>query len=203
MKPLKGLIISAILIISINSPTELVAAAKISGPEFWWAIGHPFIAIKAKRISKQAIRTTDSLEAAAILKDRSGGQLDAFKHAFWMASLSQQIKPKKAYKLGVAHEKFNYKQSRKGKGGGDKAASEMDLWNNKTGIDLGYIHRDVPKDILINIVIQAVKEGKMKVIKKNIDGNSLDCDGQLIDKSTLKTWGNKRCLVPSNYDYNL
>ena len=202
MKPIKGLIISIILIISINTPTEIGAKAKISGPEFWWAIGHPFIAIKAKRISNRAIQITDSLEAEGVLKGRSGGQLDAFKHTFWMASLSQQIKPKKAYKLGEAHEKFNYKQSKKNKGGGDKAASKMDLWNNKVGTNLGCCSQKSESE-LIEVVIKWVLIGEMRIIKKDAQGNALDSNGQLIDKSTLKTWVNKRCLVPSNYNYNL
>jgi len=201
MKAIKAITISLIIIISSAISMRLEAKIKISGPEFCWAMAHPFIAIKAKRISEQAIKITDSLEANGILKDRSGGPLDAFKHAYWMALLSQQINPRKAYKLGLAHEKFNYKQSRKAKGGGDKAASDMDLWNNKIGKDIGYINREVSKDSLINIVIQMIKAGDMKIIKKNANGDSLTCEGQLIDKSTLKTWVNKRCLVCSDYVY--
>jgi len=202
MNHLKGGLFSAIIIISIMLPYKLSAKTKVSGPEISWAIAHPFIAAKAKRISERAIFITDSLEAAGILKDRSGGQLDAFKHAFWMASLSQQIKLKKAYKLGLAHEKYNYKQSKKGKGGGDEAASEMDLWNNKVGLDLGYANRNTSEDSLIKLVVQAILGGDMKIIKKDAQGNSLDKQGRLIDKSTLKTWVNARCLMYSNYIYN-
>ncbi len=183
-------------------PHKLSAKTKVAGPEIAWAIAHPFIATKAKRISERAIFVTDSLEKIGVLKDRSGGQLDAFKHAFWMASLSQLIKPKKAYKLGLAHEKYNYKQAKKGKGGGDKAASEMDLWNNKVGLDLGYANRNISEDSLIKLVVSAVIGGEMKIIKKDTQGNSLDKQGRLIDKSTLKTWENARCLMYSNYIYN-
>jgi len=199
---IKGLIISVILIICIALPYSVTAKTKVSGPEFAWALAHPFIAIKAKKISKRVIYITDSLEAAGVLKDRSGGQLDAFKHAFWMASLSQQIKKKKAYKLGLAHEKFNYRQAKRGKGGGDQAASDMDLWNNKVGINLGYDNRYLSESALIELVIKWVLKGEMRMIKKDTQGNPLDSSGQLIDKSTLKTWVNKRCLVPSDYRYN-
>ena len=199
---IKGLIIYVILIICIALPYSVTAKTKVSGPEFAWALAHPFIAIKAKKISKRVIYITDSLEAAGVLKDRSGGQLDAFKHAFWMASLSQQIKKKKAYKLGLAHEKFNHRQAKKGKGGGDQAASDMDLWNNKVGVNLGYDNRQLSESALIELVIKWVLQGEMRMIKKDAQGNSLDSSGQLIDKSTLKTWVNKRCLVPSDYRYN-
>jgi hypothetical protein len=199
---IKGLIISVILIMCIAWPYSVSAKTKVSGSEFAWAMAHPFIAIKAKKISKRVIYITDSLEAAGVLKDRSGGQLDAFKHAFWMASLSQQIKKKKAYKLGLAHEKFNFRQAKKGKGGGDKAASDMDLWNNRVGASLGFDNRQLSESALIELVINWVLQGKMRVIKKDAQGNSLDSNGQLIDKLTLKTWVNKRCLVPSDYRYN-
>ncbi len=179
-------------------PHNIEAKTKVSRQEIVWAIGHPFIAVKAKRLSKRALLVTDSLEKACVLKDRSGGQLDAFKHAFWMALLSQQVKVKKAKKLGFAHERFNSMQYKKGKGGGDKAASEMDLWNNNVGARIGNLHKDAAEDTLINLIIEAVKNGEMRIIKKNSKGESLDSEGQLIDNSTLKTWENKRCLLPSN-----
>ena len=202
MNNLKGLIFSAIIIICVWIPTEGNSKTKINGPELGWAFAHPFIAIKAKRISNRVIYIVDSLEANGILKDRSGGQLDAFKHAFWMASLSREIKVKKAYKLGLAHEKYNYRMSKKGKGGGDKAASDMDLWNNNIGLDLGYINKNISEDSLIEIVKDYVKNGEMKIIKKDPAGNSLNKQGQLIDKSTLKTWGNARCLMYSDFIFN-
>jgi len=202
----KAIIIFTLIIMVSIFPKELAAKSKsqikVSGPELAWALAHPFIAIKAKAISKRAITVTDSIEKLGLLKDRSGGQLDAFKHAFWMALLSQEFKSRKIYKLGLAHEKYNFKQSKKGKGGGDQAASEMDLWNNKVGIDIGYVNRNISEDSLISIVINEIKRGAMRIIKKNKEGISLDIHGQLIDNSTLKTWGNKRCLVPSDYKYN-
>ena len=202
----KTIIIYIILFLVFSFPSEVLAdnhsKLKISAPEIAWAITHPFIAFKVKAITKRAMFVTDSIEKAGILKDRSGGQLDAFKHAFWMALLSQKFKTQKVYKLGLAHEKYNYRQSKKGKGGGDQAASEMDLWNNKVGIDIGYINRNISEDSLINMVITAIMRGEMRVIKKDKEGNSLDKQGQLIDNSTLKTWENNRCLVSSDYKYN-
>ena len=41
--------------------------------------------------------------------DNNGGALDAFKHAFWMARLTQGIGHRASLSLGKAHEKGNYK----------------------------------------------------------------------------------------------
>jgi len=194
----KAVVFCFVLIVLFIFPQDAGAKTKVSSQEFWWAMGHPFIAAKAMRLSKYAIYVTDSLEKTGVLKDRSGGQLDAFKHAYWMALLSQQMKVKKARKLGLAHEKFNYKQYKKGKGGGDKAASDMDLWNNEVGLRIGSSHKDISKTELANLIVEAVKKGEMRIIKKNKEGKSLDSEGQLIDNSSLKTWLNKRYLVPSN-----
>jgi hypothetical protein len=202
----KAIIISILFLLAFSFSENIWASnqsqLKVSAPELAWAMAHPFIAIKAKSITKRAMIVTDSIERVGILKDRSGGQLDAFKHAFWMALLSQRFKSKKVYKLGLAHEKYNYRQSKKGKGGGDQIASNMDLWNNKVGIDIGYVHRNISEDSLITVVINAIKRGAMRIIKKNSNGDSLDKQGRLIDNSTLKTWMNNRCLVSSDYKYN-
>ena len=141
------------------------AKTKVSGPELWWAMAHPFIATKAKKISERAIYLTDSIEKIGLLKDRSGGQLDAFKHAIWMALLAQSVNPKKAKKLGRAHEKYNYKMYHKSRGGGDSAASKMDLWNNEVGLNIGSSFPDISENKLIEIVITAIKHGEMKFIK--------------------------------------
>ena len=198
----KAVIISIFIVLSAAKTESLQAKTKLSCPELTWAISHPFIAIKVKRISKRVLAITDSIEKTGLLKDRSGGQLDAFKHSMWMALLAQEIKVKKANKLGLAHEKFNYRQARKGKGGGDKAASDMDLWNNKVGQAIGFNNKSLSEDSLIMLVVNEINAGEMQIVKKDILGNSLDSNGQLIDKSTLKTWLNKRCLVASNYQFN-
>lgn len=199
----KIIIITSMLVLLVLFGEKGYAKTKVSGPEIRWAIAHPFIAMKAKKISERAIYLTDSIEKIGLLADRSGGQLDAFKHTIWMALLAQSIKPKKAKKLGMAHEKYNYKMYRKGIGGGDLAASEMDLWNNDVGLIIGTSSPDISENKLVEIVITAIKQGKMKIVKKDLQGKSLDCEGKLIDNSSLKTWNNNRCLVSSDYKYNL
>ena len=115
----------------------------VSYPEKRWAVFHPFIAKKSYILTKEALYVADSIKNSSTLDgDIAGGQVDAFKHAYWMALLSQHIKGRKALKLGKAHEKGNYKSFKKSirKGfptSNDKRSSEMDLWNNQKGIQIG------------------------------------------------------------------
>ena len=116
--------------------TKKTQRPKISCPEKRWAVFHPFIAKKSYNLTKETLQVTDSVKNSKILDgDINGGQVDAFKHAYWMALLSQNIKYKKALKLGKAHEKGNYKSFKKSLRKGfqtsqDQRSSEMDLWNN-------------------------------------------------------------------------
>ncbi len=198
----KAVFISTIIIILILISNEGQTKTKVSTYEFRWALAHPFIAAKAKDISDRALLLTDSIEKTGLLKGGSGGQLDAFKHAVWMALLGQQFKANKIYKLGLAHEKSNYRQAKKGRGGGDQTASEMDLWNNEVGAKIGVRYPSIAEKDLIELIIKAIKSGEMRIVKVDRAGESLDCEGILIDKSTLKTWENKGCLVASDYQYN-
>jgi hypothetical protein len=58
---------------------------------------------------------------------------------------------------------------------------------------------DISKSGLIYRVINAIHEGQMKIIKKDVIGNFLTCDGQKISIDSLKwKWKNNKCLVSSN-----
>lgn len=178
---------------------------KISRPEKWWAISHIFIAKKALKITKESLLVNDSLLVTKTLgHDKHGGQMDAFKHAFWMASLSQNIKAKKVDKLGKAHEKGNYLSYKKGLKQRklklpDKASSDMDLWNNDVGIRIGSENKKINSKHLQQIIIQAIQSGEMRIISKDKNGHFLDCKNQVILPASLKgKWENKKCLIPSN-----
>ena len=115
---------------------------KLSCPEKWWVIGHPFVAKKALKISKEARLKTDWVKQNKLLKgEGNGDQVDAFRHTYWMALLTQNIGARKAKRLGVVHEKGNKKQFKKGKKEDgelpDKIGSDMDLFNNQVGIEIG------------------------------------------------------------------
>ncbi|WP_237587547.1 DUF6973 domain-containing protein [Polaribacter sargassicola] len=178
---------------------------KLSCPLKTWVIFHPFKAKRALQISNEAKKVADSIAKTNLLDgDISGGRVDAFRHAFWMASLQQKLGKRAALSLGKAYEKDNYKTYKKKKLEEgvlpDKISSEMDLYNNNQGIKLSAKGNIVSKNNLIFTVVKAIRAGKMKIIKKDEKGNFLTCTGQLITKDSLKgKWENNKCLVLSNF----
>ena len=178
---------------------------KISGPERWWAITHPFVAIKAKKITKKALSATEwVMQDTTLDGDPSGGQVDAFRHAFWMALLAQKMCWRKALRLGQAHEKGNYCDFKKGKMENgqlpDSMASVMDLFNNKEGAAIGCRNPQMPEDSLRQVVISSILQGKMRIILKNPEGKALTCDGIPIVWEKYKgCWQIPTCLVNSNF----
>lgn len=175
---------------------------KLSCAEKRWVFFHPFVAKKALKVSLEARTITAELKQQNVLKGiGNGDQLDAFRHAYWMARLAQEIHWRKAKRLGKAHEKGNYRQFKKGKLEDDvlpdKISSEMDFFNNQVGIDLGKLNRGQE---LKNGVIKLIKEGKCKIIKIDANGNFLDEQNNIIPIEELKgKWENRKVLVNSDY----
>ncbi|HRS40336.1 MAG TPA: hypothetical protein P5292_14240, partial [Bacteroidia bacterium] len=59
---------------------------RLSKAEKRWVIGHLFVAKRAYRISLEARDLATKLEQDARLDhDKDGGEVDAFRHAYWMA----------------------------------------------------------------------------------------------------------------------
>lgn len=176
---------------------------KLSKPAKAWVILHPFKAKKALKISLEAKRISDSIQKTNLLDgDGSGGQVDAFRHAYWMAKMRQELGKSAARTLGKAYEKENYitfkKQHLEDGFPPDQISTEMDLWNNEQGLLLSKKGSKIPKNGLIFRVINAIKSGKMKIIKKDLKGNFLTCDGTIIrQKELIGTWKNNKCLVSS------
>ena len=151
---------------------------------------HPFKAKKASEISMEATKVSDSVAKTDLLdKDIAGGQVDAFRHAYWTARLQQEIGKRAAISLGKAHERDNYRTFKKKQTENgivpDQASKEMDLFNNSIG--LRFTKKGIPaskKEITLNIV-DAILMGNLKVIKKDTLGNYLACDGALIPSDEL------------------
>ncbi|WP_237274357.1 DUF6973 domain-containing protein [Tenacibaculum ovolyticum] len=178
---------------------------KLSPSKRMWVLFHPLKAKKAQIISEEAYRVADSIKNSPLLDgDSNGGQVDAFRHAFWMASLRQEIGKNAARSLGKAHEKENYRTYKKNKLEDgtvpDKIATTMDLFNNEIGLSLSKNNTKAAKNGLIYKVINAIHSGKLKVIKKDNNGNFLTCKNSPILQESLKgKWENNKCLVNSNY----
>ena len=81
----------------------------------------------------------------------------------------------------------------------DEISSIMDLYNNEEGLKLIVKRSELSQKSLIYKVINAINEGKMKIIKKNKNGDFLTCEGEIIAPESLKgKWQNNKCLVVSN-----
>ncbi|WP_159949572.1 DUF6973 domain-containing protein [Polaribacter septentrionalilitoris] len=198
------LAITFLLSINLYSQSNLKSFFSLSGPKRTWVIFHPFKAKKSLEISKEANRVADSIVKSNLLDgDKSGGQVDAFRHAYWMARLCQEIGESAARSLGKAHEKENYLTYKKNKLEDgvvpDEISSIMDLHNNEEGLKLMSKGSKVSQKGLIYRIINAIHQGKMKIIKKDAAGNFLTCDGKVISKEELKgKWKNNKCLIASD-----
>ncbi|MBS1636759.1 MAG: hypothetical protein JST26_12660 [Bacteroidetes bacterium] len=191
-----------ILIFSLTA--GLKAQHMPHGPELGWALAHPFAALKIKhrlpeiREACQLIKTQQSLDTFI-----SGGKLDAFRHSFAMAYLSQSISVRKLRKLGIAHEKNNYLDFKHHKlEDGDRAdslACAMDLLNNETGFRIGIANKRADIATLKTLVTEAIQRGDAVCLKRNAAGQYLRCDGSTITISDFKDkWYIPKCLIKSS-----
>ncbi|MCD6366401.1 MAG: hypothetical protein J7L46_02555 [Bacteroidales bacterium] len=202
----KLFIIFTLSIFGINgfSQSLLKQFFHLPHPEKWWVATHPFVAQKTYKISNYAKLTADSLTKDTVLdSDPAGGQVDAFRHCFWMSMLTQKIGWRRAKKLGKAHEKGNYLDFKKHRNEEgilpDKISSDMDFVNNDTGIQVGLDFPETPRDSLKIIIIRKIKNGELLIIRKDKNGNFLDCSGNIIDmKKYYGVWEIPKCLVPSD-----
>jgi len=202
---MKNLLLIFVFITTISCSSQVKHSfSKLSKPEKAWVTFHPFKARKAYRISLEAERVTDSIKKSArIGKDKSGGKLDAFKHSYWMARLTQVIGRRAASSLGEAHEKGNFLtyEERKLEDGllPDKPATDMDLFNNQVGIRVGHHFKNGTPNLIVQKLIDSLEKGNLRVLKKDSSGNFLDCQNKKIPLDSLKNkWDTKKCLVPSN-----
>mgnify|MGYP005990134025 CR=1 FL=1 len=181
---------------------------QLSCAEKTWTVLHIFKAKKAYLIAKEAQHVSDSIAKTSLLDgDKSGGQVDAFRHAYWMARLHQEIGKRAARSLGKAHERANYQQYKmsllEDGEAPDKISSKMDLFNNDIGINFTQKGVSHPKDGLIYKIVNAILAGKLKIIKKDQHQNYLTCENIPITKEELKgKWKNNKCLMNSNYRTN-
>jgi len=177
---------------------------KLSCPEKRWVLFHPFAAKKAYRISVEARNISKQMEKDSLLDhDADGGQVDAFRHAFWMGRLAQEMCWRKVKRLGKAHERGNYLDFKKQRAGEeiftDSIASAMDLFNNDVGIETGRKNKSLSEEEMKKLIVKKVLDGEMKIILKDVHGNSLDCEKKIVDlKMYSGKWNIPRCLKRSN-----
>lgn len=198
----KLLIVFVLLSFQLQAQTNWELFKSQSGPLKKWVLLHPFKAKKALKISNEAIKITDSIATTNLLdKDKAGGQVDAFRHAYWMAILQIEIGKRAANSLGKAYESANYKSFKKGKLENkilpDLTSKKMDSFNNKMGLKFSFKGDTRSKNGLIYKIINAIKRGDLRIIKKDSLGNYLTCSGAVIPTENLKKWNNNKCLISS------
>lgn len=178
---------------------------KVKGPVKLWIITHPFSACNAKRIAEKARIKTNELRIDQRLDGlENGGQLDAFRHAYWMALTSQKYNCRRAFRLGRAHEKGNridfIKGNREEGELPDSVSVAMDLHNNCKGVYIGFENPEATEEELAAKVIDKILKGEMLIINRNSGGVFVDCEGKLIEAGEWKgIWNNRRCLIRSDY----
>ena len=198
------LLFFVLIVMGSCSSTLRQSYTRLSPPEKGWVVFHSFKAKKAFVITKEAQQLADSIARQDLIgNDNNGGRLDAFKHSFWMARLTQGIGERAALSLGKAHEKGNYITYKKSdlEDGllPDMQSTDMDLHNNDIGNRIGIKFRKASKMVLIQKVLDSLQSGNLRILDKDSQGNFLDCQQNRIPLDSLKyKWDTKKCLVPSN-----
>jgi hypothetical protein len=179
---------------------------QLSSIEKTWVCKHPVAALKIKKETKLTRKIVQELKQASVLDTISnGGQLDAFRHAFWMARITKRIGANKALKFGETHEKGNYeyflKNIKEDNELQDSISCSMDLLNNKVGVEISKLKRSQTNEELKQIIIDKIRNGELFILKHNKENKPTDCENKVIVKQTndLKKWNVNYCLVASNY----
>lgn len=151
--------------------TKNLSAQNKGKYQYLWALAHPFVALKVKKIYKANYHIYQEVKQKKILDTlENGGKLDAFRHGFFMACFAQKIKTKKLIRLGIAHEKdeiWQYKKKQKTEYTDipDSASIQMDLYNNEIGIQLGKKYKHLPPISLRDTLIYYIKKGNFQTIR--------------------------------------
>jgi hypothetical protein len=170
-----------------------------------WVRCHLFVAKRAM----QCTRLTEQLYEQAkkdslITGPENGGKPDAFRHALWMALLTQNIGAKKALKLGIAHEKANFEFFLKKKNEygelPDSMGSVMDVLNNQKGADLGLQYSKDSAQSMVKVVLRYLTNGELCMMKTDQSGRFLTCENQPINMENYSgQWNIPKCLVSTTW----
>ena len=175
----------------------------LSKYEKHWAIWHPFAALKIKKHQAEMYAVYAEVKQQHILDNfENGGKLDAFRHTFAMAYFSKFVRPGKLRKLGKAHEKANHWQflhhlADEDGELSDSLSSVMDLKNNDIALSLTKEVKKLSPEAIKQKVIELIRSGDVFIIKRNAQGQYIDCNNQIISPEKLKIWNTPKCLVKS------
>jgi len=126
---------------------------KLTNDEKKYVLLHPWHVDAIKSNSAKALEKAQGLFSGGSLHNGPG---DAFRHCYWSALLARDIGPKNAKAFTSAHE------SRPGNPPKEK---DMDLYDNRNGLEIGRKHPNAADDELSRYCLNALLAGELKVIK--------------------------------------
>jgi hypothetical protein len=114
-------------------------------PEWGAFLRHPWDALKAKELGKQAMALTQKLypDGPSNPGLRHNDAADAFRHAYWSYTMAKAFGPAEAQLFGNAHEVSAVNPA------GERY---MDLYNNQIGRNMAEGGQGKPVDIMRNAV---------------------------------------------------
>lgn len=170
--------------------------------EMIWAVAHPFCALKVQKVYHQNLRFYDKeyLKNRG-LTDSCDGKTDAFRHIFFMALFSQKCSTRKIFKLGLAHERKNYrcylKKNCREDCPSDTLSILMDLRNNEIGNLLGKMYKTVSPEMMRSIVIDLILKEKVNLVTVRPNGRRI-LTGNSFNQNDIK-FGRKKLKVIRKY----
>src|SRR6201987_1493196 len=202
MKLIYFLLYILALLLAISTSAQTKVFHNLSKYEKHWAVWHPFASIKLKKHQVEMYAVYKEVKQQRLLDTfENGGKLDAFRHTFAMTYFSKFVKAKKLRKLGKAHEKANYKQflhhlpDEDGELS-DSLSSIMDLKNNDIALSLTKEVKKLSTEEIKQKIIGLIKTGSVFIIKRNAQGQYIDCNNQIIPPEKIKgIWNTPKCLV--------
>jgi uncharacterized protein DUF6973 len=194
----------SVLLYTVSLSAQTKTFHKLSKYEKHWALVHPFAAIKVRKHQAEMYAVYKEVKQQKLLDTfENGGKLDAFRHTFAMAYFSKYVRTTKLRKLGKAHEKTNHWQflhhlpDEEGELS-DSLSSVMDLKNNDIALSLAIGVKKLSIPEIKQKIIQLIQAGGVFIMKRNPQGQYVDCNNQFIAPEKLKVWNTPKCLVSSN-----
>jgi hypothetical protein len=193
----------SVLLLTVSISAQTKTFHKLSKYEKRWALVHPFAAIKVRKHQAEMYAVYKEVKQQKLLDTfENGGKLDAFRHTFAMAYFSIYVRATKLRKLGKAHEKANHWQflhhlpDEDGELP-DSLSSVMDLKNNDIALSLAKEVKKLSAQEIQQKIIQLIQEGGVFIMKRNPQGQYIDCNNQIILPEKLTVWSTSKCLVSS------
>lgn len=131
---------------------------------------------KAKTIEKNAGKAFEMTQATFGHQGK-GDESDAFRHAFWMATNTQEAGERFSQKWGDAHEYSTPV---------DEISTDlyMDIHNNDVGIEIGKNNPNATPEELRDIILDRMSKGDFLIINEN--NKLIKSDGSLIKEGDIR-----------------